>query len=536
MKKYLKIITILSLISLFCNTSISQNKQIVVGLENSKVSPSAHRYAIIIGNDHYKDEAITNLSSCRIDAYRMKHFFSSEKNWQFPQKNVSLILDVSKETFKAEFEKILNRIEKPEISTFYFYFSGHGVQGGIVPVDFKTKEPENIISYDWILSKVKQKQIKASVFIIDACYSGSILKYKNTSFDLEYWKNTQYKNSEMITVFTATNAYRVTASGKHESVYTKAFLEAVENVQTDLDKNGVIYSGELFKKIKKRLEEHGVPQFYGNTNFPMAKTSENKFESTAVDFTLSGAKKTIKDYSHLIEWKQNIIKNENDKNAILKTIQSLKQEGTPDAYSKIGYLYRKGIGVDQDFNTAISYFASALENNDSFAKYNLGVLYLTGQGFSKNIEKGILYMEDAANQGNPYAQYIMGIMYFDKDNKYVAFNYDTAKYWLEKATLYNLDLAHFSLGQLYLLSSKDVEKKLEKEILEKKAFKCFVKAATMSNSRAQVELANLYEKGTGTKINKLLAKEWLKRACKNNELQACRRLITIQEDVLITNN
>ena len=49
----------------------------------------------------------------------------------------------------------------------------------IVPIDFSEENPDSLISYDWILSEIEKYQIGAKVYLIDACYAGSIIDTKS---------------------------------------------------------------------------------------------------------------------------------------------------------------------------------------------------------------------------------------------------------------------------------------------------------------------------------------------------------------------
>ncbi|MDX1462486.1 MAG: caspase family protein, partial [Marinirhabdus sp.] len=204
----------------------SQTKNITVSVDNPNLE--ANRYAFVVGNDHYVDPAISKLTSCRLDAERIAGYLKSVNGFSIPTEQVELLLDADAETIQTSFIRLLEQIEQPRNSTFYFYYSGHGLPGHIVPTDFKQDDPKDLIAYEWIVSELNKRNIRAKVFVIDACYAGSFIDTKSIPTYSEAAANIFGVETGNTTVaFTATSAYRVTPAGKHESLFTKYFLEGL---------------------------------------------------------------------------------------------------------------------------------------------------------------------------------------------------------------------------------------------------------------------------------------------------------------------
>jgi hypothetical protein len=62
--------------------------------------------------------------------------------------------------------------------------------------------------------------------------------------------------------------------------------------------------------------------------------------------------------------------------------------GSTGGCDNLGILYDKGWGVAQDSSRAASYFTKGCDGGGGNACTNLGILYLEGRGFEKNREKG----------------------------------------------------------------------------------------------------------------------------------------------------
>lgn len=519
---------------------LAQNKKITVGaIEAELNSPLENRYAFIVGIDHYRDQEISNLSSCRLDAVRFSSFLKSNANWKLPKNKIELLLDPNEKTFKESFIQLLNTIEKPDISTLYFYYSGHGIQGGIVPSDFDKTKLNHLISYDWIKEEISVRNIKAVVLVLDACYSGSIVDTKNmVPFDENYFGafNEDNETNKHI-IFTATNAYRVTSAGKHESMYSSYFLEALENSKGDIDGNGVLSSGELFNTIKNDMGSTNVPQFYGNKNFPMAAFSSGSNTVNTINADVL-AKTNEPTYinSNFISWRKRLDRIKPNKELLQKMIQSLRSSDNAEASARLGYLYREGIGMRKNINLAISHFVTAAEQGNAFAQYNLGYLYANGIGFNKDEKKAIRYYRMAATKGHPFALYNMGAAFAKPEGGLCPYDFERARKWLEKAALYDIPSTYFTIGTLYSHEASQQETKEQEKRLKKEAYKWYLKAATNNHPRAQVALAVHYsERGRG-RSDSLLTRHWLRKACRNNEMQACRKLIDYMDTTSLTSN
>jgi len=265
-------LVILSLVLGTYVSSVGQSKEIKVGSEQTKVSPVENRYAFIIGIDHYKDPDIQNFTSCRIDAVKFEAYLKSDKGWKMPAKNIVPLLDPKKEKIITSFVNFLDGIKSPKTATVYFYYSGHGVRGSIVPSDYFIDEPQNLISYDYIKREIDKRGVQSKVFILDACYSGSIITMKGDGdFNSNYAEFIQDNDKESNQVtFTATTSNRTTPAGKNVSVFTHYLLKALEEKASDTNNDMVLSAGELYDALSKELHTSNPPQFAGSRNFPMA--------------------------------------------------------------------------------------------------------------------------------------------------------------------------------------------------------------------------------------------------------------------------
>lgn len=109
------------------------------------------------------------------------------------------------------------------------------------------------------------------------------------------------------------------------------------------------------------------------------------------------------------------------------------------AMNSLAWLYRKGLGVNQDYAMMLYYYEQAAERGDSGALNSMGYLYQTSLGVEQDYLKAQGYYEQAALKGNKAALYHLGELY--EYGQGVEINYDTALDYYQKAAPYEKDAA-----------------------------------------------------------------------------------------------
>lgn len=80
------------------------------------------------------------------------------------------------------------------------------------------------------------------------------------------------------------------------------------------------------------------------------------------------------------------------------------KNGDTTAQIKLGYMYEKGIGVDQDWEEAAAYYYDAAKLGEPQAMKNLGQMYEYGMGVPENWNDAARWYEEGARRGNVQAQ------------------------------------------------------------------------------------------------------------------------------------
>lgn len=187
------------------------------------------------------------------------------------------------------------------------------------------------------------------------------------------------------------------------------------------------------------------------------------------------------------------------------------EKGHPLAQSKLGMMYFKGIGVEQNFPKAVEWFQMAVDQEDAMDEVTLGTMYLGGLGVEKDVEKGKSLISKAADSEFPAAEYMKGQMYelgfgYEK-------NLDEAYQWYIKSSLNDWDDATNKLVDLYDNVSI-IDDNVDYIIV------CLDKPARKGNVKAQAILGDAYYRAHEFGN----AEKWLKSAIDNGSERAQKTL------------
>lgn len=150
--------------------------------------------------------------------------------------------------------------------------------------------------------------------------------------------------------------------------------------------------------------------------------------------------------------------------------QEAAEYGNEFAMSRLGTMYKFGVGIEQDYTKAIKHLGAAANGGIASAQFELAVMYEYGLGTKQDYKKAIDLYKLADKNGYKYAH--NSIMF-----------------------------AEYKFAEKYL-EGKGVSKD------HKKAFEFYKSAAERGYKKSAMKLANMYENGIGTNKDYELAYKW----------------------------
>ena len=112
----------------------------------------------------------------------------------------------------------------------------------------------------------------------------------------------------------------------------------------------------------------------------------------------------------------------------------------------LGFMYAKGVGVEQDEQEAINWYRKAAEQENSFGQYGLAMAYAKGRGVDQNQQEAVRWFRKAAEQNDAYAQYELGVAYAQGTG--LKKDQDAATQWFEKSAAQGNSKAEKALAML----------------------------------------------------------------------------------------
>lgn len=180
----------------------------------------------------------------------------------------------------------------------------------------------------------------------------------------------------------------------------------------------------------------------------------------------------------------------------------------PQAQNCLAIFYQYGLGVPQDYKTAVKWRTKAAERGVLNAQHNLGLMYY--RNTPPNYKEALKWLTRAAKQGFAKAQYNLGIFYYFEEAS--CQNYTKALEWFTLAALQDCIDAQGYLGRMYLNGEGIPQNNDE-------ALKWFTRAAQQGDEDAELNLGYMYEHGRGVPRNNDQALIWYtKAALKGNAI------------------
>lgn len=124
-----------------------------------------------------------------------------------------------------------------------------------------------------------------------------------------------------------------------------------------------------------------------------------------------------------------------------------------EAQYQVGYMYKKGLGVNQDNKLAMEWYKKAASNGHNKAQYKIGKMYRYGDGTYRNYKQAEEWYKKAANNGNVDAMYDLGYLY-RYGATLVHKDIHSAIKWYTKAAEHEHVVAQYHLGEIYELDKE----------------------------------------------------------------------------------
>jgi len=218
-------------------------------------------WAVVIGVSRYAHMPVLNYSDD--DAYRFYAFLKSPEGGALQDEQIALLIDED-----ANRKDILNKMQQTvfkadENDIVLVYFSGHGLQGSFLPIDYDGYN--NKLAYKDITHILAKSKAEYKMCFADACHSGSLMASKGINETIDHYYNA-FKKVEGGTAFMLSSKaeeFSLEDGGLRQGVFSHFLIRGIKGA-ADRDQNKIVTIGELYEYV--RFE---VRKYSGNVQTPV---------------------------------------------------------------------------------------------------------------------------------------------------------------------------------------------------------------------------------------------------------------------------
>lgn len=219
-----------------------------------------NRYAVVIGTGHYEDPDTHDIPFACTDAKKFAELLRSRRVGQFPELNVTLIVDGDSTLVRRKLEEAFAGAARDDLVVVYF--SCHGIRDADGELYLLTQDslprlyPQtSTIPISLIKTLMKKARSQRQVLILDCCFGGSfgegILKGNDNQVSLDELSG---KGRYVMAASSSIQPARPHQEGEF-SLFTHFLLEGLETGEADRNQDSLISVEELFSYVEPRVVE-----------------------------------------------------------------------------------------------------------------------------------------------------------------------------------------------------------------------------------------------------------------------------------------
>ncbi len=231
-------------------------------------------WAVVVGAASY-----THMPPLRYtddDAYQVFAFLKSPEGGALPDEQVNVLIDenATKGNILNSLRSIFLRADENDV--LLFYFSGHGLKGAFLPVDYDGLD--NQLFHEEIKDILRLSRAKHKLILADACHSGSLLSLKGP---LQTILKKYYRAFEDVSGGTALlmsskgEEYSLEDGGLRSGIFSHFLIRGLKGA-ADSDENKIVTIQELYDYVFSNVKEYTgnvqTPTLTGtfNQNMPVS--------------------------------------------------------------------------------------------------------------------------------------------------------------------------------------------------------------------------------------------------------------------------
>ncbi len=212
-------------------------------------------WAVIVGVANYLH--LPTLKYTDNDAFHMHSFLKSPQGGALPDEQITLLID--EEATRRDVLRALQQtlLKADQNDVVLFYFSGHGLQGSFLPIDYNGFE--NKIHHAEVKEIFEKSQAKHKMIFADACHSGSYLAKKGGEMHgaLHNYYDAFEKSAGGLALMMSSKGeeYSLEDGGLRSGIFSYYLMNGLKGL-ADSDNNKIVTVLELFEYVSDNVRKY----------------------------------------------------------------------------------------------------------------------------------------------------------------------------------------------------------------------------------------------------------------------------------------
>ena len=224
-------------------------------------NPEVKIWAVIVGAARY-----THMPALRYtddDAYHLYAFLKSPEGGALPDNQVELLIDedATHQGILSAMRTVFLRADENDM--VMFYFSGHGLQGAFLPIDYDGYA--NRLEHEEIREVLQATRARHRLILADACHSGSLMAARepvHVALQQYYEALNASRGGTALLLSSKGEEYSLEDGGLRSGIFSHFLIRGLKG-EANANGDNLISIRELFSFVHQK-----VRQYTGNVQTP----------------------------------------------------------------------------------------------------------------------------------------------------------------------------------------------------------------------------------------------------------------------------
>ncbi len=211
-------------------------------------------WAVVIGAARYS--AMPVLRYTDDDAYQIFAFLKSPEGGALPDNQVRLLIDedATRSNVLYAMRSIFSKADENDV--VLFYFSGHGIEGAFLPIDYDGTK--NKLFHSEVRDILTSSRAKHKIVLADACHAGGLIAQK-AGVDAEliklYKAFEESRGGMALLMSSKGEEFSLEDSGLRSGVFSHFVIRGLKG-EADSNTNKIVSVQELYNFVYKQVRRY----------------------------------------------------------------------------------------------------------------------------------------------------------------------------------------------------------------------------------------------------------------------------------------